>query len=66
MKCLPLLTPELQDLASLPAHRPTLLAWRARLVAQFEEEGRGAGWVQGGRLVRRRKGQVYGPNYPKM
>ena len=55
---------ERRDLAPDPAHGARLAAWRRRLIAQFEEEGRGAAWVQGGRLQVRPKGQTYSPNYP--
>ena len=34
------------------------------MVAQFEAEQRGDGWVKGGKLVVRPKGLTYGPNYP--
>lgn len=38
--------------------------WRARLVGQFEDEGRGPGWVVNGTLQRRVKGMLYSPNFP--
>ena len=56
---------ETVDLAPLPAHAPTLAAWRARMVAQFETEGRGSDWVDGGKLIVRSTGTTYGPNFPK-
>ena len=55
---------EAYDLARVPTHAPLVAAWRARLVGQFETEGRGVGWVDAGRLVVRTKGQTYSPNYP--
>ena len=59
---------ELVDLAGDPAHAATLELWRARLVQQFETEGRGPAWVKGGvlqaRPLCRAKGCIYSPNYP--
>ena len=55
---------ETVDRAPDPAHAATLIKWRARMVAQFESEQRGDGWVKGGKLVVRPKGLTYGPNYP--
>lgn len=55
---------ETVDVASNAAYAATLATWRARLVAQFEHEQRGEGWVQDGKLMRRQEGQVIGPNYP--
>ena len=42
-----------------------LSEWRERMVNQFEMEGRGSEWVQNGKLVKRVKGMLYSPNYPK-
>ena len=62
---------EQHELSQSIEHRPTLLMWRARMVAQFEQEGRGDAFVQGGKLVRRnvRSGSPgntpYSPNYPR-
>ena len=53
------------DLAALPGHASVVALWRRRLVRQFEAEGRGDKWVQGGTLMVREQGETYGPNYPK-
>jgi arylsulfatase len=53
---------ERQDLAGKDT--VTLERWRERLVAQFEQEKRGEGWVRSGRLVRRTTSQLYSPHYP--
>ena len=42
---------EADDLARRPEHAATLATWRARLVAQFEAEGRGTRYVREGKLV---------------
>ena len=55
---------EMTNLASESEWQTTLQQWRKRMVAQFEEEGRGPDWVQNGQLLRRTKGQVYSPHYP--
>tara|TARA_B110001452_G_scaffold198806_1_gene168763 strand:+ start:229 stop:1968 length:1740 start_codon:yes stop_codon:yes gene_type:complete len=55
---------ETVDRAPDPMHAATLAKWRARMVAQFEAEQRGDGWVKGGKLVVRPTGLTYGPNYP--
>lgn len=34
------------------------------MVKQFEQEGRGPGWVKDGKLVQRTAPETYGPNYP--
>ena len=53
---------ELRDVA---AARPNeTAAFRARLVAQYEREGRGDAWVKDGVLVWPRDDMVYSPNYP--
>jgi arylsulfatase A-like enzyme len=50
---------------NLAAAVPDVLAlWRARLVAHFEREGRGAAWVEGGVLQRRTFSTLYSPHYP--
>ena len=40
-----------------------LFKWRARMVAQFEAEGRGPGWVSNS-VLQLRPSETYGPNYP--
>ena len=55
---------ETVDLAPDAAHRHTLGEWRARMVAQFEDEGRGPKWVRDGELMVRPQGETYGPNFP--
>lgn len=42
-----------------------LLQWRERMVKQFDMEGRGSEWVQNGQLMKRVKGMLYSPHYPK-
>jgi len=37
---------ELHELSTLAAHEHELKIWRGRMVAQFEQEKRGALWVQ--------------------
>ena len=56
---------ETTEISGLPSSAATLARWRARLVAQFEAEGRGKGWVKDGKLVKRTAGTTYSPNYPK-
>jgi hypothetical protein len=41
-----------------------LLLWRARLVAQFEAEGRNSTWIVNGKLQQRQSSQLYSPHYP--
>ena len=53
------------DLAGDTGHATTLARWRGRLVAQFEQEGRGPVWVVNGTLQRRTKPQTYSPHYPR-
>lgn len=55
---------ELVELSGDPAYARTLALWRGRMVAQFESEGRGDGWVKDGVLQRRTQGQTTSPNYP--
>lgn len=52
------------DLAQDPAYVTVKETWRARLVAQFESEGRGIQWVQNGNLLPREEGLLYSPHYP--
>ena len=40
-----------------------LAKWRGRMVAQFEAEGRGVGWVNNG-VLQLRQSETYGPNFP--
>jgi len=40
-----------------------LYKWRARMVAQFEAEGRGPSWVNNS-VLQLRASETYGPNYP--
>lgn len=40
-----------------------LSKWRGRMVAQFEAEGRGPGWVYNS-VLQLRQSETYGPNYP--
>lgn len=56
---------ETQNLAGDPAYAHVQATWYARMVQQFEDEGRGPTWVKGGVLQKRVKGQLYSPNYPK-
>ena len=56
---------EYNNLAGESEWKDVLLKWRKRMVKQFEEEGRGLEWVQGGELLKRVKGMLYSPNYPK-
>jgi len=55
---------ETYDLAGLSEHAAELGKWRARMVQQFEEEGRGEGWVKDGQLMLRPVTTTLGPNYP--
>ena len=55
---------ETRDLAPLSAHAASLARFRAAMVAQFEREGRGPGWVKDGKLVPRPRAQQYSPHYP--
>ena len=55
---------ETTDLATLPTYKTELALWRGRMVAQFEQEGRGPTWVLDGKLQRRTKPQTYSPHYP--
>ena len=56
---------ERNNLAADEEWKDTLLEWRETMVKQFEAEGRGSEWVQDGQLVKRVKGMLYSPNYPK-
>ena len=38
--------------------------WRARMIKQFEDEGRGSMYVRHGDLVKRRLPLLFSPNYP--
>jgi arylsulfatase len=49
-------------LHAMPAYAAELTKWRARMVAQFEKEGRGEQWVKDGQL-QLRKPETYGPNF---
>jgi len=53
---------ERTDLAPVPARAAALGAWRKRLADHLAE--RGEQWVKDGRLMRRPKQMLYGPNYP--
>tara|TARA_B110000208_G_scaffold188974_1_gene249677 strand:- start:996 stop:3248 length:2253 start_codon:yes stop_codon:yes gene_type:complete len=59
---------ETTDLALLSSSQTTLLKWRARLVAQYVREGRGAvpGWLSADNktLLVRTASTTYSPNYP--
>lgn len=55
---------ETVDLAPDSARAAELSMWRARLVAQFEEEDRGEHWIVNGSLVSRRHGIVFARNFP--
>jgi arylsulfatase len=58
---------EYTDVSALPAYSGVLASWRARLVAQFQAEGRGPTWVRSnGTLVPRPEGQLYSYNYPNI
>ena len=52
------------DLHADAEYDAELAKWRGRMVAQFEAEGRGSEWVQGG-VLQLRPPQLYGPNYPR-
>ena len=56
---------EMTEISRDPTMASTLSLWRGRLVAQFEREGRGKAFVDGGKLVKRGKQSNYSPNYPK-
>ena len=49
-------------LHAMPAYAAELAKWRARMVAQFEKEGRGDTWVKDGQLQLRQPA-TYGPNF---
>lgn len=49
-------------LHAMSAYAGELSKWRARMVAQFEKEGRGPDWVNDGQL-QLRKSETYGPNF---
>ena len=55
---------ELHNLAAEKEWQSELEMWRQRLVEQFEREGRGSEWVQGGKLMKRVNGMLYSPHYP--
>lgn len=55
---------ERMDVSNVDSYASVLATWRAKLVRQFEDEGRGTQWVSNGHLVRREQGQTYSPNYP--
>ena len=57
---------EMNDVASDPTYSSTLKIWRARLVQQFVDEGRGETWVKDGYLIPRKKGTLYSPHYPSL
>ncbi|XP_062510667.1 arylsulfatase-like [Corticium candelabrum] len=57
---------EMTNLAGNATWEKPLELWRSRMVKQFQEEGRGPDWVSpDGKLMRRIKGQLYSPNYPR-
>lgn len=56
---------ENNNLASDEKWSDKLNEWRQRIVKQFEVEGRGMDWVKDGQLVKRVKGMLYSPHYPK-
>ncbi|XP_064395752.1 arylsulfatase-like [Halichondria panicea] len=55
---------ELVNVAGQSKYNSALLEWRARMVSQFENEGRGDGWVKDGVLQRRVGNTLYSPHYP--
>ena len=59
---------ETVNLATDDAHAVDVETWRARLVAQFEEEARGEVWVLNGTLQTMASSYCsktkFGPNYP--
>lgn len=55
---------ELNNLAQDPEWQEVLEMWRERMVLQFQHEGRGPEWVEGGRLMQRVNGMNYSPHYP--
>ena len=54
---------ELRDVSESEGQK--LEEWRQYMVKQFLEEGRGEDWVKDGKLMRREKGLLYSPHYPK-
>jgi len=53
------------QLSQHAAYGAELARWRGRMAKQFQDEGRGAGWVAfDGTLLQRTKSTTYGPNYP--
>ena len=56
---------ETYDLSPVTEYADELEKWRSRMVKQFQEEGRGEGWVSAeGELVARPQSTTLGPNYP--
>ena len=55
---------ETRDLSKDAVRSLQLREWRQRMVAQFEDEGRGPDWVQHGVLQQRCSSCLYSPNYP--
>ena len=58
---------ELHNLVGNTTYQATLLEWRSRMAKQFIDEGRGDDWVDKDtlQLMKRVKGQLYSPYYPK-
>ncbi len=54
---------EINNLADELRHKETLELWKTRMVEHLSE--RGPDWVKDNRLQIRKKGQLYGPNFPK-
>jgi len=54
---------EVHDLAADPTHAATLRLWRRRMVEHLAE--RGEPFVVNGKLAKRPRRMLYGPNYPR-
>jgi hypothetical protein len=55
---------ETMEVSGLQEYTDELQKWRTRMVKQFEDEGRGDGWVKDSKLVKRTTGTTYSPLYP--
>eukprot|EP01101_Sappina_pedata_P012725 TRINITY_DN888_c0_g1_i1.p2 TRINITY_DN888_c0_g1~~TRINITY_DN888_c0_g1_i1.p2 ORF type:complete len:325 (-),score=122.86 TRINITY_DN888_c0_g1_i1:31-1005(-) len=53
------------DLSANPKYEGELKKWRARIVEQFEREGRGDYYVKDGKLMPREEGRTYSENYER-
>lgn len=57
---------ENHNLASNKSYSETLKLWRARMIFQFEQEGRGRSWTHHGKLMPRPYPINFNRNYPKV